>query len=384
MDICHGKRPGDVSIVDWFNTPYPETPGEWVKQGAPEGIKDPVFYRRYFQFDHHHTLEEIISSLYRNDLHEGGMALGAFIQPPPVVPPFERRLLREDERHRVETTYGGQTVEVNKKFPFNMPKFLDFPVKDKATWNEYKKRLDPFSPGRWPSDLDGFVERKNSQDTPVCLVLGGFFGMLREWTGLENLLYMFYDDLNLVEDMMDHLLYMEMEIVKRVVKHRLRIDWVRCWEDMAYNIQPLISPAMFRKFVIPRYKKLADLLRSNGIDIIVEDCDGNINELLPIWLDEVGIKMYRPLEVAARNDAVALRKKYGKDMIPVGNIDKRVFPKGKEAIREEVMSKVPFLLDTGAYFPALDHSIPPTVSFENYRYFINLVREIAGMEKLPE
>lgn len=49
--------------------------------------------------------------------------------------------------------------------------------------------------------------------------------------------------------------------------------------------------------------------------------------------------------------------------------------------------KVPldtFHMETGAYFPALDHSIPPTVSFENFRYFINLVREIAGMEKLPE
>jgi uroporphyrinogen decarboxylase len=83
-------------------------------------------------------------------------------------------------------------------------------------------------------------------------------------------------------------------------------------------------------------------------------------------------------------DAVALRKKYGKDLILSGNIDKRVFARGKEAIREEVMSKVPFLLQSGGYFPGLDHAIPPDVSLQDFRYYINLLREIGGMENLPE
>ncbi|GAH75413.1 unnamed protein product, partial [marine sediment metagenome] len=33
-----------------------------------------------------------------------------------------------------------------------MPMFLDWPVKDRATWKEYKKRLDPNTSGRWPTD----------------------------------------------------------------------------------------------------------------------------------------------------------------------------------------------------------------------------------------
>ncbi|GAI97578.1 unnamed protein product, partial [marine sediment metagenome] len=89
-----------------------------------------------------------------------------------------------------------------------------------------------------------------------------------------------------------------------------------------------------------------------------------------------------PFEVAAGNDAVALRKKYGKDLIIGGTIDKRALIKGKEAIREEVMSKVPFLLEQGGYFPSVDHAVPPDVTFENYCYYINLMREVAGLEKL--
>ena len=65
-----------------------------------------------------------------------------------------------------------------------------------------------------------------------------------------------------------------------------------------------------------------------------------------------------------------------------GAIDKRALARGKEAIREEVMSKVPFLLEQGGYLPTTDHGVPPDVTFENYCYYINLMREVAGLEKL--
>lgn len=136
--------------------------------------------------------------------------------------------------------------------------------------------------------------------------------------------------------------------------------------------------------MIPRYKQITDFLRSSGINIIHLDSDGDINELIPLWLKECGVNFPWPLEVAAGMDGVALRKKYGKEIILGGNIDKRVFAKGKGAIREEVMSKVPFLVKTGGYFPGLDHIIPPDISLDNFRYFINLLREINGKERLPE
>jgi uroporphyrinogen decarboxylase len=303
-----------------------------------------------------------------------------------------------------------------------MPMFLDWPVKDRATWKEYKKRLDPNTPERWPTDWNTWVQKmKDKRETtssskesympnqessdwnswvqerksksepimfkgitfanhPVSLQVGSFYGYLREMIGSERILYMFYDDPGLIEDMMEQMLYLETEIIKRVVKD-IRIDQATFWEDMCYKAGPLISPAMVRKFMMPRYKKITDLLHSNGTDVIFVDSDGNVNELIPLWL-EVGINFVWPLEVAAHNDAVALRKKYGKDLIISGTIDKRALIKGKEAIREEVMSKVPFLLDQGGYFPTIDHWVPPDVTFANYCYYINLMREVAGLERL--
>jgi len=381
LAICRGESPGDVSIIDWLNAPLGcETPETWIAQGAPEGIREPDSFNRYFQFDHHHVLEEIISEHHRADLPKTGFEYLCLT--PAIIPVFERKVLEEDERHRVEITYGGQTIKVAKQFPGRMPQYIDHPVKDRASWNEYKKRLDPYTPGRWPSDWEAFVEKTNSEDSPTCLMLEGFFGILRAWMGLENLLYAFYDDPNLIEDMMDQMLYLEMTMAVKAIRY-LRIDWVRFFEDMAYRSGSLISPAMFKKFMVPRYKQITDFLHSNGIDVIHVDSDGNINELIPLWM-ECGINFHWPLEVAAGMDAVSLRKKYGKDIILGGNIDKKVFAKGKDAIREEVMSKVPFLLETGGYFPSLDHDIPPDISFENFRYYINLLREIGGLEKLPE
>ncbi len=192
---------------------------------------------------------------------------------------------------------------------------------------------------------------------------------------------MFYDDPELIEDMMEQVLYLETEVIKHTLKD-IKIQTATFWEDMSYKAGSLISPAMVRKFMMPRYKKITDLLHSYGVDVIFLDSDGNVEQLVPLWL-ESGINYIWPFEVAAGNDAVTLRKKYGKDLIIGGAIDKRALIKGKEAIREEVMSKVPFLLEQGGYFPSVDHLVPPDVSFENYCYFINTMREVAGLEKLP-
>jgi uroporphyrinogen decarboxylase len=191
---------------------------------------------------------------------------------------------------------------------------------------------------------------------------------------------MFYDDPGLVEDMMDTILDLEIEIIKRTLKD-IHVEQASFWEDMAYRSGPLISPDMVRRFMVPRYKKITDLLHSFGVDVIFVDSDGNVEQLIPIWL-ECGINYVWPFEVAAGNDAITMRKKYGKDLIIGGAIDKRALTKGKEAIRAEIMSKVPFLLEKGGYFPSVDHLVPPDVTFDNYCEFINTIREVAGLDRL--
>ncbi len=376
--IARGQKTGDLSIPTFFNDFWPEAVEEWVGQGGPERLRNSNYRGSYFGFDHLRMLREIVSGLMQTPYNVYGAE--AYVALPPIWPQFEMKTLEEDEHTVTLLNRGGQTVKVLKDHPQKMPMYLGHPVQDRETWSEYKKRLDPGTPGRWPADWDGYVEKMNSRDAPTCLQVGSFFGFLREWMGLEPLLYAFYDDPSLIEDMMDTMVHLEIEIIQRALKD-LQVDFAFFWEDMAYKTGPLISPAMFRKFMMPRYRQITELLHQKDIDIIFVDSDGDCNELIPLWL-ECGVNGFWPLEVAAGNDAVALRKEYGNEAILAGNMDKRALVKGKEAIREEVTSKLPFLLESGGFFPSIDHLVPPDITLESYQYFINTMREVAGLEKL--
>jgi len=374
-----------LSSINHF---WEQTLEKWVEQGAPKEIMNPRFRREYFRFERILSLTETPSSAIgegreevpsKIDLGHGIMVRAKALSP--LVPFYEPRVISEDEHTVILRNGDGQTVKyIKDRVERMMPTFLDWPVKDRTTWNEHKKRLDPNTPELWPSDWDAYVQKMNGKNEPLSLRVGSFYGYLREWVGSERILYMFYDAPGLIEDMMEQVLYRETEIIKRVLKD-IKVNLAHFSEDMAYKNGPLISPAMVRKFMMPRYKKITDLVHSYGVDVIFMDNDGNLNELVPLWL-EVGINFIWPFEVAAGNDVVALRKKYGKDLIIGGAIDKRALIKGKEAIREEIMSKVPFLLEQGGYFPSVDHAVPPDVTFENYCYYFNLMREVAGLEKL--
>ena len=384
LDICQFKRPGDLCMLTTMvNIFWEQTLQKWVEQGAPPEILNPRFRGDYFQFTHIRWLAEVGSGPVVPAVRSV-TALGHEIRVgqgnTPIVPTYEPRIVSKDERTITYINGTGQTVRVFRDDPGKMPMYLDWPVKDRATWNEHKKRLEPTTPERGLTDWDAYVQRMNSRPEPISLFVGSFYGFLREWVGSERILYMFYDDPSLIEDMMETVLYLETEIIKRTLRD-IKVQQAAFWEDMCYKAGPLISPDMVRKFMMPRYKKITDLLHSYGVDVIFLDSDGNVEQMIPLWL-ECGINFIWPFEVAAGNDAVATRKKYGKELIIGGAIDKRALAKDKKAIKEEVMSKVPFLLEQGGYFPSVDHAVPPDVTFENYCYYINTMREVAGLEKL--
>jgi uroporphyrinogen decarboxylase len=144
------------------------------------------------------------------------------------------------------------------------------------------------------------------------------------------------------------------------------------------NTGSIISPK-FVKEHMHRYRRITDICHSHGVNAVIVDCDGYVDELMPLWLDS-GINATYPLECAANNDAREYRKKYGKDLILFGNIDKRKLTKGKKEIDDE-LDKVRELIKLGGYFPGCDHHVPPDVPYENFKYLIN---ELFQMNEDPE
>jgi len=62
-----------------------------------------------------------------------------------------------------------------------------------------------------------------------------------------------------------------------------------------------------------------------------------------------------------------------------GNIDMDVLATGdRAAIRHEVTSKIRAASPGGGYIHQSDHSVPPTVSYAAYCYWMDLARELGG------
>ena len=153
---------------------------------------------------------------------------------------------------------------------------------------------------------------------------------------------------------------------------------------MAFRQGPMISPAMFREFLTPRYKMITDVLHANDIDIIFTDCDGRVIDAIDPWL-EGGLTGIFPCEVGAgrdQTDPVEVREKWGEQVVILGGVNKHALGAGKEAIREEIKRIEPYVKE-GGWIPHVDHRCPPTVSFEDYLYYLDLKRDTFGIPR-PE
>ncbi len=291
-------------------------------------------------------------------------------------PPFEERIIEEDSETITKVDKMGITCREFKKDPeTSMPEFIGFPVKSPQGWKEIKKRFEP-SESRYPADWGGRVAGWKKDRTilryynMVATYYGGpsLFGFVRMLLGDEQVLYAFYDEPEMVEDMMETATEFSLAMLRKALDEA-PLTYVQFWEDMCFRTGPLISPEMFRKFMVPRYRRITELVRSRGIDVIFVDCDGYVADLIPLWL-ESGINGLFPMEQAAGNDVHAYAREYGKDLLMMGGIDKRVLAQGKGAIDVELNDKFR-LAAGGGYLPTIDHSIPPDVSWDNFQYYWN-------------
>lgn len=295
-------------------------------------------------------------------------------------PRFDESTVEQNEDSFTHYTYKGVLVRERHERELSMPAFLTYPVKDRATWEEYKHRYDPASPERFSA---GFVERGNAarEAGQVVQLSGGrevsFFGHLREIMGAEEAMLAFHDDPKLVHEMMAFIADFVIAIYEQIIP-KMTPDLVYMWEDMCYHTASLISPAMFREFMLPGYKRVCGALKAMGVPFIAVDSDGYTGELNPLWI-EGGVDLIYPFEVAAHNDVVELREQYGKKLLMMGGLDKRVLAWGKEAIDAELERKIPVALE-GGYIATIDHSLPPDIPYENFVYYWERKKLLLGVE----
>jgi uroporphyrinogen decarboxylase len=146
---------------------------------------------------------------------------------------------------------------------------------------------------------------------------------------------------------------------------------------MSFKNGPLVSPEMFRRFFLPHYKRFVAFLRGHGLRIVMVDTDGDAEALLPLFI-EADVDGFGPAERAAGMDPLAVRRKYGRDVVMVGGVDKRALACGRRAIDAEVSRLAPLIAE-GGFIPTIDHAVPPDVPLDDFRYYLDVKRRLIGM-----
>jgi len=252
--------------------------------------------------------------------------------------------------------------------------YVAWPVKNRDDWERMKSEyLDPDDPERYPADWETLASGYRQRDYPLALFHGGVYGFARNMMGDENLALAFYDDPELARAIMDDYTDFVLRVWARAARE-VEFDLIEFWEDMASKNGSLISPATFREFMAPNYRKVAEFAREHGIPILLADSDGNIEELAGLML-ESGVNALYPFEVGAGNDLIATLDRYP-GLGALGGLEKDAMAQGKEAIDREI-EKARRLIEHGRCIPGPDHFALSNVTFANYRYFMESLREVA-------
>lgn len=249
----------------------------------------------------------------------------------------------------------------------SLPHYERGPVQTRDDWERIKaERLRPDLEGRLPFNWAAFLE--SYQDRTFPLAIGGshgFFGTPRYLLGEVQVLFAYHDQPELMRAIVNDLADFWIALYDQVLD-QVQVDLALIWEDMAYKNGPLISPAMFREFMLPAYRKLTAFFRDRGVRHILVDSDGNIWKLIPLFI-EGGVTGIYPFEVMAGMNVAEVRRAFPRLQI-LGGIDKTALARGPEAI-EAALADVPWMLEQGGYIPYVDHLVPPDVSWEHFRLY---------------
>lgn len=308
------------------------------------------------------------------------------------APGFEQRVLEELPDGSRKVINGDGVVVLEKPGLVSIPAEIDHLLKDRASWEEhYLPRLrwsEERGRGGWRRvrtgarefarvDAGGLERLRAANDTREYLYGlngGSLFGMIRNWLGVEGSCYLLADD----EELFDEIVNAFGELCYRCVEATLasgaQFDYLHFWEDICFKNGPLISPTVFAEKVGPHYRRITELARAHGIGLTSVDCDGCIDALLPIWLEN-GVNVMFPIEVGTWEASLApWRAKYGRELRGVGGMNKNAFARGRAAVDAEIERLRP-LVELGGYIPCPDHRIAPDAEWENVRYYCERIRE---------
>jgi hypothetical protein len=290
----------------------------------------------------------------------------------------EEEILEETDEHILARDYMGRTVKLCKgAASLALP--LDYPVKTMDDWLRLKPHF-AFSEERFGADWERVAREHAEAGRVVAVSIPGGYDTPRQLMGDAAACVAYYDHPELMHDILQTLGDTAVRVLDRV-SAAVQIDQLSVHEDMAGKSGPLAGPRQVDEFIAPYYRRVWDMLRDRGARLFDQDSDGDMNAVIPHFLD-AGINVMHPIEPAANMEPVAIRERYGTRLAMVGGLDKHVLRRSRDEIVAELERKLPPLIRTGGIVFGLDHRIPNGTPLAGYRFYVEKVWEILERESV--
>jgi uroporphyrinogen decarboxylase len=200
----------------------------------------------------------------------------------------------------------------------------------------------------------------------------GPFSQAWAMAGPQTLMLSLYDDPGLVDELLRIGTEFNLRAGRRMIE--VGVDAIHLGDDYGANAGPLISPAHFKRFVLPYLRAMVDRFQAWGCPVILHS-DGNINPLLGD-IEKAGIQCLNPIQRSAHMDLQELKGRLGGSISLWGGVDStQVLPCGTP---DEVEAHTRDCLRTagpgGGYLCGSDHSLRDDMPLENVLRMIETVK----------
>ncbi len=264
---------------------------------------------------------------------------------------------------------GNGAILRRHKLHDTTPEHVDFTVKEKADWDKIRHLI---TADRRRINFEGYrkAKRQAAENNQFFMWSGvNVFELMHPVCGHEYMLVGMALEPEWIEDMVDLYSRVTVEMQEMLFAEEGKPDGIWYYEDMGFKERPFFSPAMYKEIIQPGHKRTIDYAKSQNLPVIMHSC-GFVEPLLPGML-ESGIDCLQVIEVKAGMDLLRIYKDYGDRLSLMGGIDVRaLYSNDKAVIEAELASKIPYVKAGNGFTLHSDHSIPCTVDYEIYRWFI--------------
>lgn len=254
---------------------------------------------------------------------------------------------------------------------------VEYPLANAQTAADIKNYQfpNPDAPGRY-RDAEALVKKYKDDYFIIGDIEVTLFSLAHQLAGFEKILMSMFMEDEYLEPLFAACGEFQTQIALRLIDAGVDAIWVG--DDFGSQTSTLFAPEMFRKLLLPYYKKMIDTLKAKKPDLVmILHSDGAVGTLMPM-IKECGFDVFNPVQPGVPlHSPQEVKDKYGDMFAFWGAIDQQyLMPNGTdEELEADIKERIEILGKGGGYMVAPAHIIQADVKPERVEKFIELCKK---------